>query len=222
MKELQAVIFDMDGVIIDSEPIYFDIERKLFKKLNIEISKKEHHSFVGMTMEGMWEKIISQYNLEHKIDELIKLHEDSIFHYMTNAQNLPMVLHVKELIKLLSKEKVKIAVASSSPKKLIEIILEKLNITEFFDYIVSGEEVENGKPNPDIFLHTAEKLNVNPKKCVVVEDSRNGVSAAKSADMKCIGFKNINSGNQDLSQADLIVDSIGDINIEILEDLVKE
>jgi len=219
MAKLKAVIFDMDGVIIDSEPIYFEIERSLFDKLGVDISQKEHESFVGMTMEGLWEKITDQYQLEDTIEDLTRLHKDSVFQYMSEAKELPIVKYIKELIEELRNRKIKLALASSSPKKLIEIILAKLNLQDSFDLIISGEEVEKGKPAPDIFTEAAYRLDLNPNDCIVIEDSTNGVKAAKAAMMKCIGFQNINSGNQDLSLADITVDSIGEIDAKLLKNL---
>jgi len=219
MSELKAVIFDMDGVIIDSEPIYFKIERNLFDELGVDMHQEKHESFVGMTMEALWESITDEYQLEHTIEDLIKLHKDSVLEYMSKAEELPVIEYIRELIEELVNKKVKVAVASSSPKKLIEIVLNRINLIDSFDFIVSGEEVEKGKPYPDIFIHAARELNISSDNCVVIEDSSNGVKAAKSAMMKCIGFKNVNSGNQDLSEADAIINSFGELNIELLEGL---
>ena len=108
----------------------------------------------------------------------------------------------------------KLGLASSSGRDFIEIVLTKLDILDYFDVIVSGEEVEKSKPDPDIFLKTAGNLGVNPEDCLVIEDSRHGVKAAILAGMKCIGFRNPNSGTHDLSLADAVVHSITDIHIK--------
>jgi len=110
-------------------------------------------------------------------------------------------------------------VASSSPKFFIETVLETLRIREYFKEILSGEEVQRGKPYPDIFLETAEMLRVNPQECVVIEDSTNGIKAALAAGMKCIGFINLNSGLQDLTSASIIVDSICKINYGLISNM---
>ncbi|WP_035571553.1 HAD family hydrolase [Halonatronum saccharophilum] len=219
MEKLEAVIFDMDGVIIDSEPIYFEIERRLFNALNLDLSQKEHQSFVGMTIKGLWKEIKKKYPINHSIKELSQIHKDEIFSYMSNAEKLPLVVGINKLIEEISKEGLKMAVASSSPKRLIEIILDKLKLDKSFDLLISGEEVMHGKPSPDIFLYTADKLRVKPTNSIIIEDSANGVRAAKTAKMKCIGFQNLNSGKQDLSPADIIVDSIDEVNIKVLEGL---
>ena len=126
---------------------------------------------------------------------------------------------MRELLALLSQSKVKIALASSASKKRIHTILDMFNITHYFSVITSTHDVENSKPNPEIFLITAKKLHINPKSCLVIEDSTHGVSAAKNAGMKCIGFANIPYNTQDLSKADIIVHSIGEINWSVINNL---
>ena len=106
------------------------------------------------------------------------------------------------------------AVASSTTKPIIEVILKKLKLYDLFNIIISGDEVENGKPAPDIFLQAAARLSVKPLECVVVEDSYNGVKAAKSAGMYCLGYHNPNSGCQNISDADKIINSFANINIK--------
>ena len=123
------------------------------------------------------------------------------------------------LIKDLYIKGIKVALASSSPRNHIEAIIKKFNLTDYFHAMVCGEDVKEGKPSPDIFLHTAKIINTLPKECIVIEDSYNGVLSAKAANMKCIGFRNLNSGNQDLSKADMIVTSLKDINIITLSGL---
>ena len=90
-------------------------------------------------------------------------------------------------------------------------------LKKYFKICVSGNEVKNGKPAPDVFLHTANLLKVNPQECLVIEDSTNGVKAAKSAEMRCIGFQNFNSGNQDLSDADMIISTFSELYEKIIK-----
>src|SRR5690606_5174684 len=94
--------------------------------------------------------------------------------------------------------------------KNIDLILQKLDIEKYFDFVVSGEQVVKGKPEPDIFLKVANHYSIHPKDCMVIEDSTNGVLAAKAANMFCVGYYNPSSGNQDLTKADLIIDSFND------------
>ncbi|MCD4795789.1 MAG: HAD family phosphatase [Candidatus Cloacimonetes bacterium] len=216
---IKAVIFDMDGVIIDSEPIYHKVEKKLFKRLGIKISEDEHYSFVGMSMDLIWEKILSKNKLKLNKEELIKLHTDNMIGSFQNEEKLTPLPDLIELIERFIDNDFKIALASSSSGILIDIILKKLEIKKFFEVIISGEDVENGKPFPDIFLLTAKHLGIKPSECLVIEDSKNGVSAAKKADMKCIGFQNSNSGMQDLSVADMIIDNFSALHLKDIRTL---
>ena len=106
---------------------------------------------------------------------------------------------IRKLLDELKSCGIKIGLASSSSKEFIELILNKLGVIEYFEVIISGEDVQKSKPAPDIFQKAAEALNVEPSNCLVIEDSGHGVKAAKLAEMKCIGFNNPNSGKQDLS-----------------------
>ena len=114
---------------------------------------------------------------------------------------------------MLYENKFKLAVASSAKRERIELVLNRFELTSYFDVIVSGYEVSNSKPHPDIFLKAAEKLKVDPKECIVIEDSANGIRAAKLANMFWIGYNNPIS-NQDLSEADIIINDFNDFDIE--------
>ncbi len=216
---IKAVIFDMDGVIIDSEPVYHRVEKKLFKRLGIKISEDEHYSFVGMSMDLIWENILEKNKLKLNKEELIKLHTDNMIGSFQNEEKLTPLPNLVEFIEKLIDNNFKIALASSSSRILIDIILKKLEIKNFFEVIVSGEDVENGKPFPDIFLLTAKHLGCKLSECLVIEDSKNGVSAAKKANMKCIGFKNSNSGMQDLSAADMIIGNFSALDVKDIRSL---
>ncbi|MCX8130252.1 MAG: HAD family hydrolase [Clostridia bacterium] len=219
---LKAVIFDMDGVIIDSEPIYFEIERKSFGKFGLIIPEAEHHSFVGITLEEMWHRIKSNYGLPHTVEELLVFHKNQVIKQMSIQESLRPIDGVLDLIRELREKGIKTAIASSSPVKLIDIILNKLDIKGYFDLVVSGEEVEKGKPEPDIFLKAARILSIKPSNCVVIEDSRNGIIASLEAGMPCIGFKNPNSGNQDLSKADKTISHFSEIDVNILNVILEK
>ncbi|MBE6067253.1 MAG: HAD family phosphatase [Clostridium lundense] len=216
---VKAVIFDMDGVIIDSEPLHLSIEEDIFKKLGISITYEEHNTFIGTTSHYMWNKIKTNHNLTESLEELVELDRNTYLDFLNNTLDLQPIKGVKELIINLHKNNIKLAVASSSPLNVIEKILSLFEIRGYFDYIVTGDCVSKSKPEPDIFLYAAKKLDADPKECVVIEDSHNGVLAAKKANMKCIGYKNVNSGNQDLSKADITIDDFNDINAAFINGL---
>ena len=212
---MKAVIFDMDGVIIDSEPIHFETDMETMKYLGCNISIEELEKYVGTTNEYMIADIKKNYNIRKSVEEIINYKVEMVKNKIVQS-DLEPIEGIRELLIDLKNKNIPAAIASSSPKDFINVVVSKFKLQEYFKYIVSGEEVENGKPAPDVYIETAKKLGISPKECIVVEDSKNGVIAAKAAGMKCIGFQNINSGNQDLSKADIIVNSIGEIKLSYL------
>lgn len=207
------IIFDMDGVLLDSEPVHMEVERRLFEQLKIKVTEKLHHSFVGMAPRRMWEITKKEFQLLQEVDELLELDKTTRLEAFMDLE-IKASEHLETLLADLKKNNFSLSIASSSPKKLIELITERLQIRHYFDILISGEEVENGKPHPDIFLKAASFYQKAPKFFTVIEDSTNGILAAKAAGMKCIAYRNPNSGKQDLSKADLIIDSFSELNIE--------
>ncbi|UZW13286.1 HAD family hydrolase [Clostridium pasteurianum] len=217
---LKLVIFDMDGVLIDSEPDHLKIHEKILEGLGLDPVTVGHSQYIGSTTNYKWNDIKNKYNLSLSVEELVHMNRQKYFEYITAKDTIiKPIIGVDELVKNIHNHKLKLAVASSSPINVIERIVEVIGIDECFDLLVSGDFVERSKPSPDIFLYAAEKLKINPEDCLVIEDSHNGSIAAKEAGMKCIGYRNINSGNQDLSAADFIIDSFKNLKLEQLEDL---
>ena len=207
---MKAVIFDMDGVIIDSEPIHLKVDIETMKALGCNISIEELEKYVGATNEYMFEDIKKNYNISKSIDEIIN-YKVEITKQKIIQSDLEPIEGIRELLSELKNKNIPTAIASSSPRSFIDVVVSKFKLQDYFRFIVSGEEVANGKPEPDVYIETAKKLGMLPRDCTVIEDSKNGVLAAKAAGMKCIGFQNANSGNQDLSKADTIVKSIVEI-----------
>lgn len=211
---MKALIFDMDGVIIDSEPVHFESDKMTMREYGIEITDEILSSYVGVANPVMWAEIKEIYSLGCSVDEL--LHKQLKYKFeLFGTKKLKTIDGIRELIDLLKRKDIKVGLASSSPRVFIELMLKNLGIIGFFDVIVSGEDVSKSKPAPDIFLKASTLLGVAPDDCLVIEDSEHGVKAAKNAGMRCIGYANVNSGNQDLSIADLYVVSIRDIDINL-------
>jgi len=220
LKVFEAVIFDMDGVLIDSEPLHLELEEEIFKEIGANVSLEEHNSFVGTTSHYMWEYVINKYNIPHTVDELVEMDRKRYFEYILKHDDAVKPIEgVDELVKELYSKKMRLAVASSSPIEVIKLVVKRLKLESYFDELVSGDFVKRSKPYPDIFLYASEKLNVVPEKCIVIEDSNNGVMAAKSAGMKVVGFINPNSGNQDINMADVVIRSFSELNYEKLQNI---
>lgn len=214
----KACIFDMDGVIIDSEPMHFEIDLIMTRQLGLNFTHDDLEKYVGMTNPAMWKHIKELHKLEPSVDELIRIQMDMKLSILNERDEKP-IEGIVSLLQALKRAGYPIGLASSSPILFIQAVLEKLELQPYFSVIVSGEEVAQGKPAPDVFLKAAQLLQVEAEHCAVIEDSRNGVAAAKAAGMACIGFLNPNSGQQDLTRADLIVDSITQITVSKLKNL---
>jgi beta-phosphoglucomutase family hydrolase len=215
MTMIKAVIFDMDGVIIDSEPAHVKLENEIFKEYGIFIDEEEHNSFVGTTSHYMWRTIKNKYKLSQSLEELVENDRNRYFQMLSmRDESINIIDGIHELIKELHRNGIKMAIASSSPMNVIETVVNNFQLNEYFDILVTGDYVQKSKPEPDIFLYASKKIGIKPYECVVIEDSKNGSIAAKKAGMKCIGFKNPNSGNQDLSCADLVIDSLLQVDYE--------
>ncbi len=208
----ELVIFDLDGVLLDSETLYKKVNFEFFHDLGVEITDEEYNSFIGISGDKMWGYITEKATLTQPIPDLRAEEKERKYQGLYENELTPN----DGLMNLLDSIKAKgipMAIASSGLMKNIKLILNKLGVENYFDYIVSGEMPKNGKPAPDIFLLAADYFNIDSNSCLVIEDSRNGVIAAKAAGMTCIGYINIGSGNQDLSKADLVIDSLSDQNI---------
>ncbi len=204
MLEASAVIFDMDGVLIDSEPLYMEQERRSFARHGVTLNKNQLSRFVGTTQHHMWSAIKNEYALTESLDSLMTQHHQQLVHMMSSVPLSPMAGSQK-LLDVLNKAGVPCAVASSSPRELVNIILHRTGLRTYFNNIVCGDDVKLSKPNPEIFLLAAKQLGILPEECLVIEDSCHGVTAAKAATMFCIGLINASSGRQDLSKADVRV-----------------
>lgn len=213
---LKLVIFDMDGVLIDSEPLHFEVEQKLFRDLGLTIPEAELHTFVGITSREMWTRIKHKYNLPHSIEELLAVEVASYERRLVEPGAAQPVLGVIDLIKELYHRDIKLAVASSAERTSVDIVLRLFELGDFFEVVVSGGDVPRSKPAPDIFLRAAELAGVQPSECIVIEDAQNGVAAARAAGMKCVGYSSSRSGKQDLSAATMVISDFAQISAQRL------
>lgn len=217
----QCVIFDIDGVIIDSEPIHMACEREIFRLLKISVSDEMHHTFIGTTDINMWTTIENSFELPIKVHEIIQLKKSLYLEYLKREVYLKPVPYVLNLIVDLYNRGFKLGIASSSSHEQIDFILNDFGIKKYFHTIICGDDVEKGKPDPEIFLKVCNQLEIKPENCLVIEDSYNGIIAAKNAGMKCLGYVNPNSGHQDLRKADLLAFSFKEISSVLIYGLLK-
>lgn len=217
---LKAVIFDMDGVIIDSEPMHARAALLVLEKYNVNITIDYIHQFIGSTTRYMCQKMIDDFQINTTIEELLAANNE-MKTYLLKKEGHTVIPFITDLMKNLYENDVKMIIASSSPAYAIEEVMDTLNIKEYFQGYVSGTMVAHPKPAPDIFLLAAERLEVAPEECLVIEDSNHGVNAAVAAKMTCIGFVNPNSGNQDLHKATMLVEGFEEVDYHFIKQVYQ-
>ena len=209
---MKAVIFDMDGVLIDSQPYHFKADIETMSEYGVVKDQKFYEKFAGTLTSDRMRILKDLFKLDIPVEEMVKKREDMILEIMAREDIKP-VSGIPEFLKSIKNRGLKTAVASSSGYDLIGLILSRLGISEYFDSITSGNDVKRGKPSPDIFLLAAERIGAEPSECLVVEDSENGVRAAKAAGMTALGYVNPTSGNQCLDMADAVTDDFRKVDI---------
>ena len=192
----EAVIFDMDGVLVDSEPHHIKIEKKLFQKFRLPVTDEEHAGYMGAATYTMWEKVNLNHHAGLDVPEMVNLNHQECNNHFSSLDKIEPMAGLMDVLELLQKRNIPMTVASSSGFDTIEIILERTGIRKYFREVVSGSMIERSKPEPDIFLHAANLLKVNPENCLVVEDSSNGVRAAKAAGMFCVAYSGAVTSSQ--------------------------
>ncbi len=211
IPNIRAIIFDLDGTIIESEAIHHELEREIFRRLGIAVSPEEHSSFTGMAGDRMWVTLKERHAYAHSIDDVRIWVRRLFYDHFDSADNkIILVDGVQKLIEDFSAQGFKMAVASSSSSAYVRMMMLHFGLTKHFHQLCGGDSALNSKPAPDLFLYAAEQLDVDPGQCLVIEDSANGVRAAKAAGMKVVGYRNKNSGEQNLTLADVVVDNYKD------------
>lgn len=215
-----VIIFDMDGVLFDSEPLHVKFEDQYLSSMGVSLTIEQKREFIGLAGYNMWKKLKDMFQLKPSVDDLILADKEMRLIYFIENITTPMP-GAEELLRKISAVPFRMALASSSQSDLINLQLSRAGFDKFFEQKVSGYMVNKGKPAPDIFLYTARLMNIEPVKCVVVEDSKNGVTAAKAAGMKCIGYSGFHYIEQDLTGADIIINDLRNVSEEIIRSLVN-
>ena len=211
IENRKTLLFDMDGVLVDSEPQHYRAWEKVFNRLGFSIPWDIYKGCIGSTLGTMFSFV--EKNTGHKLDHT----EELLAEYKENLQKILSeegvreIPAVKRLLPRFREKGYRMAVASSSPMKEIRNTLDMAGIEDCFELLFTGESVSHPKPAPDTFLGCAAALGEKPENCIVIEDSHNGTLAGRAAGMYCIGIQNPGSGDQDLSAAEVIIQTFDEL-----------
>jgi len=214
-----TVIFDMDGVIVDTEPVHHYAYDLHFKQLNIPISAEMYASFTGNSTKNIFERLKAEFNLEEDVQTLVETKRNLFNDAFDSKEDLYLLDGVEDLIKELYTNGMQLVLASSSATVTINRIFNRFGLHHYFTHIVSGEDFPKSKPHPAIFQHAAFLANTPVEQCIVIEDSTNGVAAAKAAGIYCIGYDSVNSKLQDYSKADRVISHFKELSYESIRNI---
>lgn len=216
---IQTVIFDMDGVIVDTEPVHRYAYFKQFDELNIPVTEEMYTSFTGFSTRNTFQKLKEVFVIEQEVEDLIQRKRTIFNDAFDSKADLELLEGVENLIKELYQNGMQLILASSASKVTIERVFSRFKLHEYFTHVVSGEDFPKSKPHPAIFEHAA-SLSIAPKEnCIVIEDSTNGVKAAKAAGIFCVGYNSIHSEAQDLSEADVVINHFNELSFNAVTNI---
>ncbi|CAM4162377.1 HAD family hydrolase [Flavobacterium weaverense] len=216
---IQTVIFDMDGVIVDTEPVHRYAYFKQFQELNIDVTEEMYTSYTGFSTRNTFQRLKEVFTIEQEVEDLIQRKRTIFNDAFDNKEDLELLEGVEQLIIDLHKNGMQLILASSASKVTIERVFSRFKLYDYFTHLVSGEDFPKSKPDPAIFEH-AVTLSIAPKmNCIVIEDSTNGIKAAKAAGIFCVGYNSIHSEAQDLTQADLIVNHFNELDFNTVTNI---
>lgn len=208
-SQCKMIIFDMDGVILDSEPLHETARQMMYQKYGVTprdsfpdpvgMSAREFWQIVGRAYDRTWD----HYEMEEEQFRLVAEQVEDL--------KIPPSEGFIQVAELARREEIKIGLASSSARMLVDRAISALSVKQYFDVVVSGDEVEKKKPAPDVYEKVLRLAGVSPEEAVAVEDSAVGVDAAKNAGIYCYGYRNETSGQQDLSRADEVIESLTEL-----------
>ncbi len=214
-----AVIFDMDGVLIDTFEAHFESWKIVTRQDQTEMTRQQFAETFGRTSREiiayLWPEKAGDAAAVSDFDN----RKEEAFRQII-SEKFPPMPGVIELLTSLASEGILMAVGSSAPPENVALVIEKLAASDLFAALVTGRDVTRGKPDPQVFLLAAKRLGVPPERCVVVEDAPMGLKAARAAGMQCVGMASTGRIRGQLSDADLVVDSLTELTPEVFRRLV--
>lgn len=211
-SQLTCVIFDMDGVIIDSEALHKRAYYETFNFLGVEVSESLYKTLTGASKLNAFQKLVTHFKLENNPEDLVIYKRKHYVAYFESDPNLHLVQGVETLIKFLHSKGLKLVLASSSAMVNINRVFDRFHLNPYFVGKISGADLTESKPNPEIFEKAAVLGSSLPEQCIVIEDSDNGVQAAVDAGIYVIGYRNPLAADQVLDKANQVIDNFAQIH----------
>ena len=211
---LKAVLFDMDGVIVDTEPLHYKAYQKMFAKVGIEVSSEMYEGFTGQSTYGICKQLCTHFNLELEPQELVQIKRNYFTKLFFDDDDLKLLDGVEELINNYFDHGLTLVVASSASMFTINNVMKRFKLDRFFSNKLSGADLKASKPHPEIFINAAKAANALANECFVIEDSTNGIRAAHKAGIYCVAYKSEHSKNQDYTLADMLISDYKEITFE--------
>ncbi len=205
-----AVIFDMDGVLLDSEPLHYEAVRQILAEQGVDFPIEDYFRYLGTTLTSTWDDLCERFPITMPFAQFeARYNADVLVQYQAGA---PLISGARELVAQLRDEGVPIAVASSSHREWVEAALTGAGLRQYFQQTTAGDEVSMGKPSPEIYLKAAHKLGVDPIDCIAIEDAPAGVESAKAAGMSVVLVRNDLTNDLDLA-SDWQVDDLTEFKL---------
>ncbi|OGF45194.1 MAG: hypothetical protein A2452_05080 [Candidatus Firestonebacteria bacterium RIFOXYC2_FULL_39_67] len=213
--KIKAIIFDVDGLMADTEFYHCESVKKLMSSYGVKLSRAYLVKTVGVSSKNNFIKIKKDFGVTESLKKLLAARE-KLYLKIIKASDIKVFPGLKDIFEYAKKKGIKIAVGSSSIKAQIDVVVPllmksagvRISYRKYFNAVVTGSDVKNTKPAPDIYKLVSKKLGVEPENCLVLEDSVSGVKAAKAAKMFCIAVKSEYTKNKDLVRADVIVNNL--------------
>ncbi|MDC1324407.1 HAD family phosphatase [Flavobacteriaceae bacterium] len=216
---LKAVLFDMDGVIVDTEPLHHIAYKMMFNDVGIVVTDSMYRSFTGQSTRVICEFLCKHFELSLKPIILEKGKRAHFTKLFFEDPDLQLLDGVEDLIKDYYANGLTLVVASSASMFTIDNVIKRFKLDSYFKDRLSGADLKASKPHPEIFINAAKAAGVSPSECFVIEDSTNGIIAAKEANIYCIAYKSVHSKDQDYSRADMLVSDYTDITFDKIKSI---
>lgn len=210
----KAALFDMDGVIVNTEPLHRKAYFDMFKQYGLNVSQDLYNSFTGNATLKVCQDLVKHFSLDCPPEELIAKKRENFKYLSDHDKDFDLIPGVRALIENYHQNGIKMVLASSASRNTINWVFDRFNLDSYFIDKISGAELKASKPHPEIFELAAKKAGETIENCIVIEDSTNGIKAAHAAGISCVAYKSEHSKNQDYTLAQKVISDYKDIYVE--------